>query len=764
MDSNIKTWHIHIKGLVQGVGYRPLVHKLALEYGLFGFVKNGTDGLHVQINCDEETTDNFIQDIIKNQAPPLAQISAVHKNTIKARIFEKFTINHDESDSITTELSLTPDFALCKVCKEEMSDENNRRFNYGFITCTKCGPRFSIIQKLPYDRIRTEMGFFNMCSECQKEYNESEDRRYFSQTNSCLSCGIQLTLYNHEKKHLTADTNEICSLLIKAWSYGKIVAIKGIGGYLLTCDASNSSAVSLLRSWKNRPSKPLALMYPSLHSLSKLQLNTNELEALNSPSAPIVLISKKEDYIDLKYISENDDRVGVMIPYAPIFQLLLSRYKKPIVATSANKHKSPIIFQNEPAIKKLSGIADYILTNNREITLPQDDSVITFSAIKRQKIIMRRSRGLAPNYLNTKLDLALENGLAMGADQKSSFALLKNNIIHLSQFQGDLSDYEVQNCFENCLDHFLKLLIIKPKLILIDKHPNYISTQVGIKYASKWKVNTLAIQHHHAHFCALLGEHALLDSNKKILGVIWDGTGLGEDGKIWGGEFFYYQNHQIERCTHLAYYKHIAKDKMAKEPRLSALALLADSRFKDSLLKEKFTNTEWNIYKVLLKKDTIIETSSMGRLFDALASILGILDKQSFEGEAASIIEVLARKYFNNMGYQIALESYFSKELDHKLLPQKVMESVIKDVRIGTSKSEIVAKFHLTLVHWIEDVAKAEGCKKIGFSGGVFQNSLLVDLIILHLENNFELYFHQDLPPNDENIAFGQLVYASIRK
>lgn len=766
MDSTIKTWHIHIKGLVQGVGYRPLIYKLAIDYNLNGFVKNGTDGLHVIINSTEETAEKFLLDASKNFVPELATISSANKKLIENKVYEDFTIVHDAAPSGFTELSMTPDFALCQDCREEMSDPDNRRFNYGFITCTKCGPRFSIIQSLPYDRARTEMDNFKMCQKCLSEYHDVTNRRYFSQTNSCTTCGVQMSLYNYKKEQLSTASNEICSLIINAWNEGKIVAIKGIGGFLLCCDASNNEAVSFLRVWKNRPSKPLALMYPSINSANNISLSPHERKTLMGPKSPIVLLSKTEGTAYHKNICDNSDRLGVMIPYAPVFQLLLSRFKKPIVATSANKSHSPIIYQNEIAINNLSEIAQYILTNDRNILIPQDDSVITYTSINAQKIILRRSRGLAPNYINSDLELKLETDqvLAMGADLKSSFALFKNSMIHTSPFLGNLSEYEVQKYFKNILNHFLELLLIKPNTILLDKHPEYVSHQLGLKYASEWNLKTLSIQHHHAHFCALLGEHALQNSNDKILGVIWDGTGFGLDDNIWGSEFFVYEEQQFHRCAHLTYFKHIAHDKMSKEPRLSALAILAASSYKEAHLREKFTKAEWNIYDVLLKKDDTIKTSSMGRFFDALASILGIQDIQTYEGEAAGRIEVLARSYFKKCDYHIEIESYFSIDEDHKLHPKEVLEKVIIDVDKGIPKTEIAAKFHLTLVCWIEAVAQSQECKKIGFSGGVFQNSLLVDLIIIQLKNKFKLYFHKDLAPNDENIAFGQLIYASIRK
>jgi len=764
MNKPNKTWHIQIKGVVQGVGYRPLVYAKAMEYGLNGSVKNGTNGLHIEINCDEALSKKFTHDISVASSPSLAIITYVHRYAVNYIDYQDFTINQDESDSDPTELSLTPDIALCLDCRNEIVDLQNRRFNYGFITCTNCGPRYSIINSLPYDRINTEMGNFEMCQSCKLEYGNPEDRRYFSQTNSCSTCGIQLSLYNQKRKCITRDNADICNTVIDSWRNGKIIAIKGIGGYLLTCDASNSATIESLRSWKSRPKKPLAVMYPDIKSLEALNIKTEETEALEGPASPIVLVSRKNTSHEFNGVCDGFDRIGVMIPYAPLFRLLLNQYKLPIVATSGNISGSPIIYEDEIAINELSHVADFIVSNNRKIVVPQDDSVIAFSPIENQKIILRRSRGMAPNYINNDLKLKPGSTLAMGAGLKSAFCLFKNETVHISQFIGDLTDYDTQKSYEQTLKHYLKLVGTKPEIILVDQHPNYTSTRIGLDLSIKWDLPTLSIQHHHAHFCALLGEHALLNTRDKVLGVIWDGTGLGTDDNIWGGEFFTYDKGQFLRCAHLAYSKHIGKDKMSREPRLSAFAFLGNSSYRESHIKEKFSETEWNIYSTILTKDYVILTSSMGRFFDAVASVLGITDHQSYQGEAASLLEVKAREYFTKADYRLDIGSYLQDCDSTQLYPQTVLDKIIEDMISNIPISKIAAKFHLTLVHWIRAVALAQNCEKIGFSGGVFQNSLLVDLIIISLRKEFELLFHQDLSPNDENISFGQLIYASIRK
>ena len=760
-----QTYHIHIKGIVQGVGYRPLVYAKAKAYGLKGYVKNGVNGLHVEVNGDEALVKQFADEVSVNSCPPLARISSVKIYEVDFVDYQKFSILQDEDESDIAALTIAPHFALCSECRSEMADPSDRRFNYPFISCTNCGPRYSIINALPYDRQHTEMDKFTMCESCETEYNAPTDRRYYSQTNSCPSCGIQLALYNNKKECITQDQEAIIKGVANAWRSEKIVAIKGIGGYLLTCDANNVQAIKQIRTWKKRARKPLALMYPNIDSLQEFELKTEEVQALEGATSPIVLISNKHDkLLPYKHICDEFDRVGVMIPYNPLFQVLLNEHKLPIVATSGNISKSPIIFKDVNAFNQLSQVAEYILTNNRNIVTPQDDSVILFTPRAKQKVILRRSRGIAPNYLNTALALQLESSLAMGADMKSAFCLYDHDTFYLSQFLGAITEYDTEKTYKETLQRYLILLKVSPQNILLDLHPNYSSSRIGKDLAKKLNLSTQAIQHHHAHLCALLGEHNLVHTDEKVLGVIWDGSGYGTDDNIWGGEFFSYQNNEFHRCAHLSYSLHIANDKMSREPRLSAFALLGNSTYCEAQLKEKFTKTEWSIYTSMQKKAHPILSSSMGRFFDAVACILRILDHQEYQGEAANLLEVMARKHFLETDYHIDIETYNQDKGSTILDPQVVLEKIIEDKTYNIPTEKIAAKFHLTLVHWIRSVALAESCKKLGFSGGVFQNSLLVDLIIISLGNEFELLFHKDLAPNDENIAFGQLIYASIRK
>lgn len=752
----MQTWHIHIKGQVQGVGFRPFVYVLAQEFGLKGWVNNTVDGVHIEFNATLKLAQKVKREI-SSRSPKLARITSIQLKETEQAFFENFQIIHSDSAG-QRNLLLTPDFGMCEDCRRELKVNTNRRYTYPFITCTNCGPRYSIIHSLPYDRIHTKMDTFQMCKNCQVEYENPLDRRYYSQTNSCPNCAIQLYLFDAHNQELQGN---ILEQVVDAWHTGKIIAIKGIGGYLLTCDANNSSAVEELRRRKHRPSKPFALMYPTLDGLKASKI---EKEALESSVSPIVLLNDEIKNADLEVVAPYLSRVGVMLAYTPLYKILLDIFGKPIVATSGNISNSPIVFEDEKAITELTKIADLILVNNRKIVVPQDDSVIQFSPFKKQKIILRRSRGLAPTYINPELESSPKSILAMGAMLKSTFSLLHHQNIYVSQYLGDLAHFDTQENYQKVMDHFLSLFDVEPEVVLLDQHPEYPSTQKGVQLAKKWNIPTQSFQHHIAHFGAILGEHNLIHSEEPILGVIWDGTGLGEDGHIWGGEFFKYENYDFLRCYHFDYFDFILGDKMPKEPRITALSACWDVLGAEDFLKKKFSKIEWQVYIKLLSKKNQLQTSSVGRIFDAVASLLGILDKQTYEGEAAMRLEAIATTYFKQNGLNFS-SSYFQEGAHYYRIPtQSLMTNILMDLRKGKPKDWIAAKFHFSLIQLVKIVANNLKIKKIAFSGGVFQNALLVDLLFHHLSSELDLYFHQELSPNDENISFGQLICHRIQE
>lgn len=756
----MKTYHIHIRGVVQGVGFRPFVYRIANKLSLNGSVNNTTDGVHILINSEKEKAELFLKEILKN-LPPLAKITGYNMGLSESQMFEDFKIIQSKSISRPNVL-LTPDASMCPDCKKELYSKNNRRYQYPFITCTHCGPRYSIMTKLPYDRPNTTMNLFEMCDVCKKEYNDPFSRRHYSQTNSCPDCKIEMQLY--EQGVLKEDFTDL-NYIVNQWNAGKIIAIKGIGGYLLTCDATNHKAVSTLRKRKNRPVKPFALMYPDQESVKEdVKLDETERKELESIYAPIVLlrlkpVEQQKNKLALEEINRGLHRIGIMLPYAPLYDLLLHKFKKPVIATSGNITDSTIIYKDDLALEELSKIADLIVLNNREILIPQDDGVVQFSVKSKQKITLRRSRGKAPVYINPNLKIPKETVLATGSMLKSVFGFLNLENIYVSQYLGNTSSYDAQQNFTKTYEHFTSIFKTRAEVVVADKHPDYFSTRFGEEIALKNNAKTFKIQHHKAHFYSVLGENNLLNIKEKVLGVVWDGTGLGEDGNIWGGEFFAYGENKMDRIFHLNEFDYILGDKMAKTPKISAMAILYGMDFAEPVLKKKFTKTEWKVYKKLLQKNRL-KSTSMGRLFDAVASVLFGFDQHHFEAEASMKLEKEASEYFYSNSVSLT-DSYLYK----LKFPDNFIDFLFKNIFLNLSKDidkqRIAVRFHITLVDYIIRVAYKFDFKKIAFSGGVFQNSLLVDMIIENMKDEFDLYFHKEFSPNDEGIPFGQLMYYS---
>jgi len=746
------TYQIKIEGKVQGVGFRPFVYQLAQKLKLKGWVNNGNEGVKIEINCSEETLDIFLEKLY-SEKPQISYITKLSFQEIQVKNFKDFKIIHSE-DVGQKKLLLAADLDTCKKCLEDFYNPESRFYQYPFVACTYCGTRYSIIKKLPYDRENTSMQDFNFCKDCQTEYNNPLDRRFYTQNHSCSTCGVELFLYNTDNQLINKNFKSL-EKAVELLKEGKILAIKGIGGFLLIADACNRETVKKLRDRKYRPTKPFALMYPDLETIKKdVLVFRKEEEFLQSREKPIVLLEVKkkiERNICLEEIAPEimPKKLGIMLPYTAFLDFILKKVQKPLIATSGNISQSPIIFQNQKALEELNKIADFILLNNREILIPQDDSVLRFSTKYQKKIIIRRSRGFAPNYQTENIQVS-KNILALGAELKSSFSLSHAGNIYTSQYLGDLQSFDTQESFKKTLEHFLNLFEAKPEIIITDKHPAYFTTNLGEILAKEWNIPHKKIQHHKAHFWAVLGENLLLE--EKVLGVIWDGTGLGNDEQIWGGEFFTYENQSIRRIESFSSFSHILADKMPKEPRISALTITSDLPNANTILEKKFTKNEWKIYQKIIENNTKkLQNSSIGRIFDASACLLDLGDKQSFEGEAAMKLEALAQNFFNkNPNFQ----EHYQATLNTKNLFQEIIEDILKK----KNKEEIAFKFHLTLIKIIENIAQKHSFQKIAFSGGVWQNALLVDLTIEKLSQEFELYFHKQLSPNDENISFGQLI------
>ncbi|MEQ1584845.1 MAG: carbamoyltransferase HypF [Cyclobacteriaceae bacterium] len=753
----MKWIRIHIEGMVQGVGFRPFVYKLAHWLNLKGWVCNGVDGVHIEAGGTPEQIEMF-KYLLNDDAPQESTITRFSSEEIEAQEADDFQIVESHVLGSPT-LLITPDLGLCEHCRKEIHDPHNRRYNYPFTTCTHCGPRYSIIQSLPYDRPLTSMSVFKMCDACKTEYNNPLDRRHFAQTNSCPDCPIPIRLLNNQGVQLAYSWSDALEQLVDRVKAGEIAAVKGIGGYLLIADATNETAIRKLRERKHRPSKPFALMYPDLETLEgDVQLSEAEKSAFKSIQCPIVLARIKDEPVSgicVNDIAPGLEHIGAMQPYTALFDLLLKAFGKPMIATSGNAGGSPILFEDAKALENLKEIADVFLVNDREIQIAQDDSVVRFTK-RNQRIVIRRSRGYAPNFINNFFGSQKDCVLAMGADMKSSFAIQVKGRVYTSQYLGDLESYESQESFRKALSHMLDLLRVKPERIVLDPHPNYFSSRLGIELAHQWEIPVEEVQHHKAHAYAVLAENDRLHDPTPVLCVVWDGTGFGDDRQIWGGEFFAYENHQLERVVHFNNFPVWQGDLMVRQPRLSALYLCKDF-LSDTDLQSHFSEQEWNYYSKLVETRPPVQTSSVGRLFDAVAALLGLCTHNTFEGEASMLLETLAATGRCEEHYRVHWRSDNIDERD-------LIRWIITDLKHHVNKDEIAFKFHAYLANVISEVMHKYKFHQVALSGGVFQNALLVELIWEKLHQHNRIFTHHELSPNDENIAVGQLACIALAK
>ena len=741
----LKTFKIQISGQVQGVGFRPFVYNLAQEHDLKGTVSNDENGVVIFANGTEGMLMNFIDDIVEH-APDAAIIQHHEMREVASCAFREFKIVPSKVASKVA-IPLTADFAICASCSDEIQDPNNRRHQYPFTTCTQCGPRYAITERFPFEREHTNMEEFTMCESCLAEYQDPTNARFHSQTNSCSSCGVRLWI--EDAKGDEINTQNLFHLAGQRLLEGAILAIKHTNGYLLCVAANNSKAVQQLRKRKQRPGKPFALLYSSLPAVQQdFEVTEEEARQLTSKVRPIVLLEKKTSSKNkiAAEVAPGLDRLGIMLPANALLTILMDAVKIPLVATSGNIHGSPILATRTEALEKLSQVADFFIHHDLKISFPQDDSVFQFAGT--QPILLRRSRGLAPNFMGYS-PASNERILAMGAQLKSTFAFTPNGNTYLSPYFGNLENYEVEQRFTDSLQRYTQIFEELPEVILVDKHPSYQSSLLGKELAQKWAIPTKAIQHHKAHFASILAEHRLFESTVPILGVIWDGTGYGDDGMIWGGEFFIYQQKTITRHNHFEYFPSFAGDKMAKEPRLSLFSLVSET----ALLQPKFSKVEYNIYQ-RLKQQSNIKTTSVGRLFDAVASMLGVIDISTYEGEAAMLLENLANSY---QGQCINLLEGVSF---HTVPASMLLEKLLELRKKGMAANGIAASFIYTLAQVILQVSKQAGTRHIACSGGVFQNKLLVQYLLDEAsKKDLQLYLHQEVSSNDENIALGQLAH-----
>lgn len=747
----MNTAKIHISGRVQGVGFRPFIFNLAEKFQLKGYVSN--DELGVIIICKGNNIEEFFKEIHLQKPKSSEIIFSEIKEIETAEIFENFFIKPTEKD-ITVDIPLTPDFATCESCETEIFDENNPRFFYPFTTCTQCGPRYSITKKFPFERENTAIDAFKMCPDCLSEYKNPDDARFHSQTNSCPKCGIQIWLKDNQGNEFKGSNKQIFEKLAEELSKGKIIGLKNTAGYLLMCDATNSEAISELRKRKHRPTKPFAVLFSGIEKMQEyLEISELQIKHFKSTESPIIVtkIKEKKD-LAVDDISPNMNTIGAMYPYSGTLKLISKTFEKPLIATSGNFHGSPICASTKEAEKILDKIADSFLHNTLEIQHPQDDSVIKFSPKHHQKIIFRRSRGFAPNYFFAEelaeLNKEKNKILCLGGDLKNTFAIVPNNHVYISEYIGDLANFETFERFENTVKSYQKTFNFSPEIILKDLHPLYENQKI---INNLWKyVETKKIQHHKAHFASILGEKKLWKKDK-ILGIIWDGIGLGTPTEIWGGEFFLFENQKMERIAQLESFAWILSDKMSKSPKISALSISENNEE----LKFAFDENEWKIYTNLIEKSEV-KTSSMGRFFDAVSFLLGFENPSYFEGESAMWLEKISQEEFEK---NTKLTDYLKGENFENIPTNKLFSIILEEKKSGKETGKIGLNFHYTLIKAIEKIAEKYKVKELAFSGGVWQNALLVDLAIDVLKSKFMLHFHEKLSPNDENISFGQLNY-----
>lgn len=755
---------INVQGIVQGVGFRPHVYACAAQSGVTGLVGNDSNGVFIEAEGSAEALQNFQRTLLES-APPLALIEQVTASEITTQGSASFRIVESTAQPSTHTL-VAPDISICDECLREVFDPTNRRYRYPFTNCTNCGPRFTIIRELPYDRPQTTMASFAMCDECAHEYYDPRDRRFHAQPNACANCGPQLEFVR--AGILLAHGEAALQAAQQALRCGDIVAIKGIGGFHLACDAGNESALQTLRERKGRVDKPFAVMARDLETVMRFaEVGAQERALLLSKERPIVLLRKQanHDWPELpEPIAPGNKYLGVMLPYAPLHHLLFAdNVPNVLVMTSGNYSDEPIATDNDEAMERLSFLADAFLLHNRPIHLACDDSVVRVFA--NRELPIRRSRGYAP--FPVTLPFALPPTLAVGGELKSTFCLVSGQHALMSQHLGDMENLETWHAFENSVAHFQHLFRTAPTIIAADKHPRYLSSQWAKRYAQKQSLTYSEVQHHHAHIASVLAENGW-SGEQPVIGVAFDGTGYGDDGAIWGGEVLLADYAGFTRAAHLQYVPLPGGDAALKRPYRVALAHLwaAGVEWHESLpCVAACSATERKVLQRQLTTNlNCIATSSMGRLFDAVAALAGVRQTVTYEAQAAIEFEALMAMDVNEQ-YQFAL----SNESPIRIDPAPVVRAVVYDVLANVPIAIISAKFHHALAALILQLALRlrthHQLHHVALSGGVFQNVPLLDLAVTKLrEAGFVVFTHSRVPPNDGGLALGQAVIAGVRQ
>jgi hydrogenase maturation protein HypF len=800
---------IALRGAVQGVGFRPFVFRLAAELKLTGWVNNSPQGVFIEVEGARAALENF-RFRLAAEKPPRSFIQSLESSWLDAVGYPQFEIRASENSGGKSALVL-PDIATCPDCLHEIFDPTNRRFRYPFTNCTNCGPRFSLIETLPYDRANTSMKQFTMCPACQAEYDDPRDRRFHAQPNACPSCGPRLELWSATGEIISGG-DEALLAAAQTVRRGKIVAVKGVGGFHLLVDARNETAVQRLRERKHREEKPFALMFPTLASIQAVcEVSLLEERLLRSPEAPIVLLRCRPSSIGhspsslSRSVAPGNANLGAMLPSNPLHHRLMAELGFPVIATSGNLSDEPICTDEHEALKRLAGIADVFLVHNRPIVRHLDDSIVR--VMLGREMVLRRARGYAPLPISIpvaadvrRLKLNNQNQsepphvgcyetvLAVGAHLKNAVALAVGENVFISQHIGDLETEEAHQAFRRVATDLPRLYDAEPEIVVADLHPDYLSTKFADEIAGRagsplpaggahgvTRPTKIAVQHHVAHVLSCLAENEV---PLPALGVAWDGTGYGPDGTIWGGEFFLVTKSGVERVAHLRPFRLPGGDAAVKEPRRVALGLLfevygeAVFQRKDLPVLSAFSAGELATLKTMLKRGLNSPlTTSVGRLFDGVASLAGLRQQMRFEGQAAMELEFALDGIEADEAYEIRLtaradarptESAIGHRQSAIILDWSPMvEAILSDVQNGVAAGIISAKFHHALAEAVVAVAKRMGEKRVAISGGCFQNRYLTERMVTRLrEEMFSPYWHQRVPTNDGGIALGQIFVA----
>lgn len=766
---------LSLRGLLQGIGFRPFVYQLAHEIGLKGWVQNSPQGVSIEAEGNRESLDEFMLRLEK-ESPPNTVFHGMQSSQLEPLGYEHFIIKASEKSGDQSTLIL-PDIATCADCLREIFDPSNRRYLYPFTNCTHCGPRFSIIEALPYDRKHTSMKQFQMCGSCQVEYENPQDRRFHAQPNACPDCGPHLEFWDPNGDSLS-NNDEALEDAVRAIKAGAILAVKGLGGFHLMVNACNDQAVRRLRKKKYREEKPFAVMFQDLPSIKKIcEVSTLEEKILLSAEAPIVLLQRKPVLKRTKKgiaisveVAPSNPYLGVMLPSTPLHHILMNRIGFPIIATSGNISDESICTQEDEALKRLQGIAEYFLVHDRPIVKHADDSIVQLVSVSSQ--ILRRARGYAPLPISVKENIP--SCVGVGGYLKNTIALAKGHNLFVSQHIGDLGSAQTAVTFEDTFNSFVKLYDIQSDSVACDFHPDYPSTHWA---KSNQKVK-IPVQHHVAHVFSCMAEH---DLQGPLLGVAWDGSGYGLDGTVWGGEFFHITSESIHRIARWRPFPLPGGDKAVKEPRRSALGLLyevlGETVFERPELLNSFSTEEILVLKTMLeKKINCPMTSSCGRLFDAVASLSGIRQFNSFEGQAAMELEFSMQKPCSESFYPVDViekdfkaysvlggkSDYYDLNLKYQLDVASLIGELLEDLSDNLSLNLIATKFHNALVESIISIAKRVGEERVVLSGGCFQNKYLTERTIHRLrQEGCQPYWHQRIPPNDGGLALGQIFAAS---